>query len=262
MFFPLPLRRLEGEKLRCEAFMKVLPAFKILLIELRRFESEFGWPANEARLEHERQRVGEIRGLQIGRDGLLIGDGIRSVARHAIVQAGASGNKPFGLGVVFSTYQAHEFAHKVAVEPWRAERVFGHQPTRRENAKINLRCAGNFRWRCQYRVNRRIRMIEAYRVDAIEALEIVFIRRIVSMPGHHVQWRMVDLCGPQMTLKFRDQAKITGAIFICGMRASGNHEDWPVRWRRSGPGPAIGKARHNSRKCSLAPACRVIRRGI
>src|SRR6202790_1484194 len=61
-------------------------------------------------------------------------------------------------------------------------------------------------------------MIEAYRVDAIEVSEIVFIRRIVSMPCHHVQWRMVDLRGPQMTLKFRDQAKITGAIFIGGTR--------------------------------------------
>src|ERR1700730_9788504 len=124
--------------------MKVVLSFKILLSELRRFESQFGRPANEARLEHERKRIGEIRGLQIGGDGLLIGDGIRSVARHAIVQACASGNKPFGLCVVFSTYQAHEFAHEVAVEPWRAERVFGHEPTRRENSKKKIICAKDF----------------------------------------------------------------------------------------------------------------------
>ena len=96
--------------------------------------------AAQLRLEHEGQRIVQTLRLELGGAGALVGFGVGSVARHAVVQAGAAGQEAFGLGIVLAADQAHELVHQIAVEPRRPERVLGHQPARREDGEIAFPC--------------------------------------------------------------------------------------------------------------------------
>ena len=57
-------------------------------------------------------------------------------------------------------------------------------------------------------------MIEAHRVDAVEARQIVFVRRVVSVPRHHVERRVIDLRDPQLAEEFGDDPAIRIQIFV------------------------------------------------
>ena len=56
-------------------------------------------------------------------------------------------------------------------------------------------------------------MIEAHRVDAVEARQIVLVRRVVAVPRHHVERRVIDLGDPQLAEEFGDDAAIGIEIF-------------------------------------------------
>ena len=77
-------------------------------------------------------------GLSSACGGAVEGFGVGAVAGHAVVQAGAAGEKAFGLGVVLAVDEAHELVHHVAVKPGRAEGVLGDQPARGEDGEVDV----------------------------------------------------------------------------------------------------------------------------
>ena len=56
-------------------------------------------------------------------------------------------------------------------------------------------------------------MIETHRVDAVEARQIVLVRRVVAVPRHHVERRVIDLRDPQLAEEFGDDAAVRSTIF-------------------------------------------------
>ena len=131
-------------------------------------------------------------GFSSAADGALESLGIGAVAGHAVVQAGSAGNEAFGLGVVRAEDQAHEFVHQVAMEPRRAEGVLGNHPARREDGEVAVGGAGNIRRRAQHGVDRWVGVIEGDGVDAVEEGEIVLVGRVVAVPRHDVERRVID----------------------------------------------------------------------
>src|ERR1700736_100923 len=107
------------------------------------------------------------------------------------MQARSTRYKTFGFGVVFPANQSHKFIHEVAVKPWRAKRVLCDNPTRRENGEVHVGRARNFGRGGKYGVDGRIGMVETHRVDAIEAIKIVLIRGVISVPCDHVEWGVI-----------------------------------------------------------------------
>ena len=61
-------------------------------------------------------------------------------------------------------------------------------------------------------------MVVADRADGVEAAQIVFVGRIVAVPGHHIERRVVDLGGPEMTAQLGHQLEIAFQVFIGGHR--------------------------------------------
>ena len=51
-------------------------------------------------------------------------------------------------------------------------------------------------------------MIEADCVDAVEARQIVLVGRVVSVPCHDVERRVIDFGAPQPAQKFGDDSAI------------------------------------------------------
>ncbi|KAG0773075.1 hypothetical protein G6F22_015190 [Rhizopus arrhizus] len=115
-------------------------------------------------------------------------------------------------------HQAHELAGDVAVEPRRAERVLCHQPARREDREVHVAGARCVAGRMQHQEDRRVRVVVTDRADGVEAAQIVAVRRVVAVPGHHVQRRMVDRCAPQAAFELGDQLEVTVHVLECRMR--------------------------------------------
>ena len=135
------------------------------------------------------------------------------MADHAIVEAGAAGNKPLGFGVVPSADQPHELVHEIAMKPGRTEGVLGDHPARRKNNEIQIGGARNLGGRGQHSVNRRIGMVEADRVDAVKVFQIVLVGNVVSVPCDHVKRRVIDGRFPKPSLKFGDKPEVAFAFF-------------------------------------------------
>ncbi len=151
-----------------------------------------GQMLREARLEHKRHGVVEFFGLQIGIRCALKGGFIRPMRQHHIVQAHPARNKAFGFGIILAVNIAHQFGHDVLVIPRRAEGILGHHPAFAKQHKVDIRRARNARRRGQHRENRGVGMIEKHRAHRAIGFQIVFARRIIAMPCHHVQRRMAD----------------------------------------------------------------------
>src|SRR6185436_2677549 len=112
---------------------KTIPDLVVVPLQLARAHRKPGRPPDVARLPHESERVLDLVRLQLGVGRALESREIRAVRRHAVVYRDAPGREAFGLGVVHAVHQAHQFAHHVAVEPRRPERIFGDLPARRED---------------------------------------------------------------------------------------------------------------------------------
>ncbi|MNN40485.1 hypothetical protein D3C81_1545620 [compost metagenome] len=61
-------------------------------------------------------------------------------------------------------------------------------------------------------------MVVADRADGVEAAQVVAVRRVVAVPGDHVQRRVVDRGTPQAAIELGDQLEIAVDVFECGMR--------------------------------------------
>src|SRR5687768_14706368 len=108
------------------SWLEAVPDRVVILLQLLRAESELGRTEDVARLPHEGERALDLLRLEVCLDAFLVGRGIGSMRRHAVVDRDAAGCEAFGLGLVNALDQAHQLAHHVAVEPGRAEGVFGY----------------------------------------------------------------------------------------------------------------------------------------
>mmetsp|Transcript_16292 Transcript_16292/g.38653 ORF Transcript_16292/g.38653 Transcript_16292/m.38653 type:complete len:393 (+) Transcript_16292:403-1581(+) len=108
---------------------------------------------------------------------------------HTYVKAGTSGFKSLLLSIVLASYQAHEFAHDIAMEVRRAKRVPRDGPPRRENDEVRKSYAWGLSGRRENCEDRRVRMVKRYRVHRAKLRKVVFEWRIVAVPSHHVERR-------------------------------------------------------------------------
>src|SRR5471032_3452782 len=117
--------------LRVEMFGQSLPALVVMRLQLRGFQGEAGWLDQRARFEHERHRVAYFHGYRCIRVRCLLeGPRVRSMSRHAVMQARSSGHEPLGFRVVHAMHEAHEFTRDVPMKPGRPERIFVCEPAR------------------------------------------------------------------------------------------------------------------------------------
>jgi len=129
--------------LRLEVFLEGLPAGVVLVLAGGGVHGELCGAADEAGLEHEGEGAFEFDWLEVGFAGAVEGLGVGTMAAHAVVQAGSSGDEAFGFGVVLAGDEAHELVHEVAMEPGWAEGVLGDDPAWGEDGEVNVGGAGD-----------------------------------------------------------------------------------------------------------------------
>ena len=61
-------------------------------------------------------------------------------------------------------------------------------------------------------------MIERDGVDDVELPQVVFVRRVVAVPRHDVERRMIEARRPELAAELRDQLEVAFAILIRGDR--------------------------------------------
>src|SRR6266403_4028124 len=116
------------------------------MIKLRSLQRKLRRLTHKASLEHKRQGVAQIDRLQVRLARLLKRFSVRPVTSHAIVQAGATWDESFRLGVILTVDQSHELVHEIAMKPRRTKRMFGHHPSRRKDDKVDIGHPRNLRW--------------------------------------------------------------------------------------------------------------------
>jgi len=63
-------------------------------------------------------------------------------------------------------------------------------------------------------------VVEADGVDAVEACEVVLAGCVVAVPGNYVERGVVEVCGPEVALKFGDDLEGgVVAIIVSGVRS-------------------------------------------
>ncbi|MNZ88865.1 hypothetical protein D3C78_1077670 [compost metagenome] len=100
------------------------------------------------------------------------------------------------------------------MEPRRTEGVLGHHPAWREDHEVEVGQAMNAGGRRQNGEDRWVRMVEAHGADGVETTQVVFVRDVVTVPGHDVERRMVQLAPPQFTEEFLYQGGRLPEIFV------------------------------------------------
>src|SRR3546814_6384753 len=66
--------------------------------------------------------------------------------------------------------------------------------------------------------DRRIRVVDAYRAECVEAAQVVLAGRVVAVPGYHVQRRMPDRRAPQVALELGDQLEVALGLLVRRIR--------------------------------------------
>lgn len=149
---------------------------------------------HEAALKHKGTAAGaNLDRRQLGIARALVALGVRAVAAHDVVQAGAAGHeaaRPSALGVVAAADEAHELAHGVAVVPGRAEGVLADEPARREDDKVGHGGARDGRRRREHREDGRVRVVVGNCADGVEAAQVVLVGVVVAVPGDDVKGRV------------------------------------------------------------------------
>src|SRR5262249_5616914 len=104
---------------------------------------------------------------------------------HAVVKRGAARGEALRLGVINSRNQPHELTGNIAMEPGWPESALRDQPTRRKDDEVDVvytRCIAD---RLQDQEDGRVGVVVADRADGIEMPQVVAIRRVAAVPGHH-----------------------------------------------------------------------------
>ncbi len=175
-------------------------------------------PLRKTRLEHEGHGTGQLHRLQLAVASVVERLAVRTVRQHAVVQADAARREALRLGVVDAVQQPHELRHDVHVIPGRPKGVLRHRPALRKDHEVDVSGARGLRRRGQHREDRGIGMIEADRADRRERAQVVFVRRVIAMPGHHVDRRMRQLGQPQFATPLHEQLGRRVLVFIGGHR--------------------------------------------
>ncbi len=71
--------------------------------------------------------------------------------------------------------------------PRRAEGVFSHKPSLAEQHEVDVRSSLDAGRRGEHREDRRVWVVEQDRADRAVGGEVVLHRRIVAVPGDHVE---------------------------------------------------------------------------
>ena len=135
------------------------------------------------------------------------------------MQTDAAGSKAFRFGVVLSENVTHQLGHNVLVIPRRSKRVLLWQPAWWKDHKVNIcgaffGCGG-----CKHREDRRVGVIERDRANGRIVPQVVFVRRIITMPGNHVQRGMINLGTMKLAAPFDRHAAARVAVFEPGDRS-------------------------------------------
>ena len=104
------------------------------------------------------------------------------------------------------------------MKPGRAKGVLRDQPARRKDHEIAIGGAGDFAGCGQHRKDRRVGMVEADRAQRVEPRQIVFVGRVIAVPGDDVERRMVELRGPQIAGELDDDLELFVSILKGGDR--------------------------------------------
>ena len=62
-------------------------------------------------------------------------------------------------------------------------------------------------------------MIVTHRSDRVEPLEIVFVRRVISVPRNDIERRMINARRPQVSREFCDEFEVALTVFVPGDRS-------------------------------------------
>ena len=161
------------------------------------------------------------------------------MAGHAVVQAGAARHEGVRLADVFPGDQSQELAGDIAVKWWRAERVLGHRPARRETSELDVRRARHGGRRREHAIDRRVRVVEGHRVDALKAVQVVLEGHVVASPRDDVERRVIDLGFPQSAAVLGHHAEVALAILEGRDR---RHEVTRVRQAEGADRSEVGQA--------------------
>ena len=135
------------------------------------------------------------------------------------MEAGSAWEEALGFGVVLALNEAHEFVHKVAVEPGWPEGVLGNHPARGEEDEIYVCGSGDLAWGGEDGEDAGVGVIEAYGVDGVEAGEVVLVWSVVAVPGDDVERRVVEVGCPEVSEEFcYDLEVCVVAVFVGGVR--------------------------------------------
>src|ERR1044072_183717 len=196
-----------------KVLLQPLPVGVVVALEQIRVQAEARRTEWQLRFEEKHQRVVEELWLELRRPPALVRFRVRTVARHAVVQARTARTEVVSLADVLPGNQPEKLARDVSVERRWTEGVFSHGPSWRETSKLHVRCAGHRRRRREHTVDRRIRMIEGHRVDALKLVEVVLERQVVATPGDDVEWRVIDFSFPHPAAELGHETEVTLAIF-------------------------------------------------
>src|SRR5579864_7673173 len=86
-------------------------------------------------------------------------------------------------------------------------------------------------------------MIEAHRVDRVEAREVVFAWRVVAVPRDDVERRMIDRRAPQLTTELSDELE---RAFMLAVRGHGGEEIARVGEAVAADRAELGKAQQRT----------------
>ena len=185
---------------------QAVPAADVILLQGGLFPCKFRQMLRKPRLEHEGHGIVQLARFQIGMGRLFKGLIVRAMRDHHVVQADPAGGKAVWLGIILAINIAHQFRHDVLVIPWRAKGVFHRHPAFAKQDKVDIRRALHPAWRGQHGKDRRIGMIEQDRTDGAIVAQIIFAGRVIAMPCHHIQGRVVDERLMELALPFDHHA--------------------------------------------------------
>lgn len=168
----------------------------------------------EAGFDHKRHGVVEFFWTQLGIRCAFKCRYVGAVRDHHIGEAHAAWDKPFWFGVVLAVNTAHQFGHDVLVIPRGAECIFHHHPSFAEQDKVDIGRSGDTRWRREDGENRGVGVIKENGADGAIMAQVIFYRRIVSVPRHHIKGRVADVRFVKLATPFDDDPTCGIAISL------------------------------------------------
>ena len=71
--------------------------------------------------------------------------------------------------------------------------MLGHRPALGKYYEVHIRSPFLSRGRSQHREDGRVGVIEQKRADGSEGLQIVFVGRVIAMPGDNIERRVIEI---------------------------------------------------------------------